>query len=488
MRWGARLNMGRHGLAALMLAAYAAAPAGAQDAVLERCEVEAYGGPARCGMVTVWEDPVKASGRTLALNVVVLEPTGPDSLHLPDPVFVLDGGPGQAATQSVEWVVAELAAVLRTRAVVLVDRRGTGGSNPLTCPTPARTTPEELLAAAPEGWLRGCRAALEARADLRKYTSPYAADDVDAVRDSLGYERVNLYGGSYGSREAFEYMRRHPSRLRSAVVFAVTPQHERALLQSPASAETAIQRLLDDCMAAVACRSAYPDLRRELREIVGRLEREPATFTVAHPDGTRSGPLQLTRTGWAGLIRSLLLSPGGGAQVPYLIHSTYRGNYDEVGGLYVRLAAATPVILPRGLFLSVVCAEEMARVREGEIGPATEGTFWGDGWVRSVRDQCAEWVVGDLPAEWADPPSGDSPFLFLAGWLDPIASPAWAEELRRHMPNARRVVVREGHHNFALDGCGQEVLSRFYDTADAANLDATCIARFRRPDFLIRAG
>lgn len=477
-------RLGRIGVVAgVVVLGLAARPASGQGP-LAPCTVEAYDGPAWCGAVAVAEDPGREGGRQLSLKVVVLGARGPDSLRAPGPVFVLDGGPGQAATAAAEWAVEELSVVLETRDVVLVDRRGTGGSNGLSCPQPG---PETGIAARlsrrPAEVARACRRALEGRADLTKYTSPYAADDLDAVREALGYERINLYGGSYGSREAFEYMRRHGEHLRSGVVFAVTPQHRAALLESPATAERALQRLIDDCMADTECRRAYPDLRSELREVVARLERRPGRFAV---EGVRADTLELTRTRFGGLVRSLLLSPAGGAQVPYLIHATYLERYDEVGGLYVRLAGQLESALSRGLFLSVVCAEGAAFVTRPRIRERAEGTFWGPGWPESIMDQCEEWPVGDLPADWRTPPEGTAPFLLLAGWLDPIAAPSWARELTRWMPNARRVLVREGHHNFPLDACGRATLARFYATADPFNLDTGCIARAERPAFLIR--
>lgn len=453
--------------------------------VLSGCDVPGYDGPARCGSVAVAEDPAVPAGRQLALNVVVLDARGPDSVRLRDPVFVLDGGPGLAATRAVEWVARDLAAVLETRDVVLVDRRGTGGSNALDCP--ARSPSPGIaarLSVDPRERAAECRRSLETRADLAKYTSPFAADDLDAVREALGYERINVYGGSYGSREAFEYMRRHGAHLRSGAVFAVTPQHRPALLRSPATAERALQRLIDDCMADRACRAAYPELRTELRAVVERLSTEPAPFTVPR-DGGGADTLELTRTRFGTVVRTLLLSPAGGAQVPYLISLAHDGDYQRVGGLYARLAGQTEAAASRGLFLSVICAEEAALLTPEEVRAGAEGTFWGPGWPESVLDQCGEWPTGELPADWHEPPAGDTPFLLMAGWLDPIAAPAWAAELTRWLPNARRVLVREGHHNFPLGACGREALARFYDTADPFALDTGCIAGAERPPFLV---
>ncbi|MDX1675700.1 MAG: alpha/beta hydrolase, partial [Longimicrobiales bacterium] len=224
--------------------------------------------------------------------------------------------------------------------------------------------------------------------------------------------------------------------------------------------------------------------RSALREVVARLDERPAPFAVQRPDG-RLDTLELTRTRFGSVLRTLLLSPAGGAQVPYLIHLAGAGEWDRVGGLYVRLAGGTDAAVSRGLFLSVVCAEGAAFLTPAEVEAAAEGTFWGPGWPLSILEQCAEWPRGKLPEGWRAAPEGDTPFLLMAGWLDPIAAPGWAESLTRWMPNARRVLVREGHHNFELGACGRETLARFYDTADAINLDVSCIAAAARPPFVL---
>lgn len=452
----------------------------------EDCRLEGYEDGARCGTVTVWEDPGLRQ-RRIDLRVVVLSATGPDSLRRPDPVIVLDGGPGQAASRSAPVVARDLRSVRRSRDLILPDRRGTGGSNPLDCPNEpdASTSPVDLVVPRTPAQTRACREQLAANADLTKYTTPFAAGDIVALADSLGIERFNLYGGSYGSREAFELARGHSDRVRSIAVFAVTPQDRRVLLMSPRSAETAMQRLIDDCMATRACRGAYPNLRRELDEVVARLEREPATFRAPLPGGNRTVPVRLSRTAFGSVLRTGLLSPTQSTRIPALIHMAHRGNFDPIGSAYLRFVRRTPAMLSRGLFLSVVCAEEMALVEPEMIRSAAEGTFWGDGWVRSVARQCEEWPEGALPSDWTRPPESNVPALLMSGWLDPIAPPAWAEQVRRHMPNARRVLVREGHHNFSYDSCARRTLARFFDRADAFSLDAECLADAPRGPFVI---
>src|SRR5690606_7565604 len=90
------------------------------------------GVPAQCGTLSVAEDPARPQGRRIALNIGWI-PAEDDGGEPPDPVFLLAGGPGQSATGSYPMVAQAFREVLKHRGVVLVDQRGTGGSNPLQC-------------------------------------------------------------------------------------------------------------------------------------------------------------------------------------------------------------------------------------------------------------------------------------------------------------------------------------------------------------------
>src|SRR5262249_17036551 len=131
----------------------------------------------------------------------------------PDPVFLIPGGPGAGVTGSAEVQAHIFDSYLRDRDLVLVDSRGTGASNPLTCSLPASGRLQGRLETIVETAQR-CLPELQARADLTQYNTEYIADDLDDVRAALGYERINLQGLSYGTRVAQVYARRHPQHLR----------------------------------------------------------------------------------------------------------------------------------------------------------------------------------------------------------------------------------------------------------------------------------
>lgn len=179
-------------------------PAGVNESVL-------------CGTVTVPESRAVADGRTIALNVVVLPSL---SKEKKEPLFELAGGPGIAATSSAALYASELRAYRQHRDVVLVDQRGTGKSNGLHCRDDESRRTGEMY---PRGYVERCRDELQRNADLAAYTTDAAADDLDAVRAALGYDRIHLLGLSYGTRLALVYARRHPDGVASLVLAGATP-------------------------------------------------------------------------------------------------------------------------------------------------------------------------------------------------------------------------------------------------------------------------
>src|SRR5215831_942481 len=163
-----------------------------------------------CAGLRVAEDPLEPRGRTIPLRIVVLPATKRPSSGA---LFYLEGGPGGAATASALKVNDLFARVQRDRDLVLVDQRGTGGSGRLACPHRyVRRTDARAVTA----YLRRCLAQLDA--DPRLYTTSVAARDLETVRRTLGYGKIDLYGGSYGATLAQAYLRQHPTSLRSVVL------------------------------------------------------------------------------------------------------------------------------------------------------------------------------------------------------------------------------------------------------------------------------
>src|ERR1043166_2668990 len=176
---------------------------------LNDCDVQGVQGKAKCGTLEVYEDRAAQKGRKINLNIVVLPAT--TAQREPDPFFYFAGGPGSASTEDAAGIAQAFAKIREHRDLVFVDQRGTGRSNPLNCDLFNPNDPQSYLGYFfPLDDVRKCRTELESKADLKLYVTTIAMDDIDDARAALGYDRINIFGASYGTRAALTYLKRHP--------------------------------------------------------------------------------------------------------------------------------------------------------------------------------------------------------------------------------------------------------------------------------------
>jgi pimeloyl-ACP methyl ester carboxylesterase len=478
------MRPGRAALALALALAGGAGPAPGQTPALTLapCRLDGMEEPARCGTWTVPEDRANPGGRRIGLRVVVLPATGP--ARRTDPLAVLAGGPGESAVAMAAAVALWFADLRRERDILLVDQRGTGRSNPLQChlPGPAAAVRAVLVFEFGADALAACVDSLSRHADLRHYTTPAAMDDLDEVRAALGYDRLNLYGGSYGTRAAFVYLRRHPRRVRSAVLRAIAPVDMRALLPAARHAQAAFDGLVRDCRADSACARAWPDPAGQLAAVLAGLAARPATVPVPLPGGG-SAPLTVDRELFAGALPFLMASPEGAALVPWLVARAAGGDLAPFAAAVAPIGAGYASFLSLGMTLAVLCGEDARGIAEDAIGPATAGTFLGAARVRNQLGVCARWPAGAVEAPYFAPVRSEAPVLMISGELDPIDGLDLAQGAAAHLPNATHVVIPSGTHQPQFPGCLADLARRFVLAASARGLDTACVAGIRRPPF-----
>lgn len=447
-----------------------------QPCASDRGPTDAY-----CGSFEVYENRVAGSGRRIALNIVVLPSLAVEPA--PDPLFFLAGGPGQAAAQMAPELREIFRSVLRRRDVVLVDQRGTGKSNPLNCRNESNSlqqlTESDDAAAAR---LRACLAGFEA--DVRLYTTPIAMDDLDDVRAYLGYERINLYGGSYGTRAALVYVRRHGTNVRSIILDGVAPTNMRIPLFTARDAQRALDKLLSDCEADAACRSTHPGLATRIRALLNRLTTSPARVEVMHPRTGIRETVTIEARVVAGILFGALYSPVTASLVPSLIARAEQNDFQNLLAL-AYASEGTDENMSLGMQLSVLCSEDAPRVNDEEIGRESAGTVFGTYLVQGQLNACESWPRGEVGDDYFEPVISDVPALVLSGDVDPVTPPGWGESVARHLANSRHITVPATGHGVIGTSCGQELIREFIDRASAAALDASCVTRVRRPPFFL---
>ncbi|MEM7155299.1 MAG: alpha/beta hydrolase [Myxococcota bacterium] len=441
---------------------------------------------ARCGSVKVFENRATASGRTIDLAFVVLPPKNADEAQ-PDPVFVLAGGPGQAATQALPIAGASLARANETRPLVFVDQRGTGASNGLQC------VPESLDAMLRGPWhpdnhafLRQCRDELPA--DLTQYATPTAMDDLDDVRAALGYDTINLWGGSYGTRAGLAYIRQHGEHVRSAVLWGVAPPGQPFPATFAPVGQAAFERLIADCAADAGCARVLPDGAATLDRILDRLAKAPAEVTVTDPRTKQPATITLTREMFADGLRLTLYDASWSAGLPAMLTAADAGNYEPMLSLMVPLTVAIISQIHLGMFLSVACSEDIPLLTTA-TDDAARGTFMGTAPLDGLRHACEPWPRAALPTEYLEPVTSDVPVLLMAGELDPVTPPATARSAASTLSNSRVVALPNvGHGTSNARECESSLTGRFFENPEPAALDDACTAGLSRPPFAVPPG
>lgn len=462
--------------------------AAAADLVLEPCELPGFEGEARCGTHEVFENRQTREGRTIPLRVVVLPATGESPK--PDPVVFFAGGPGGSTVEAAPALATFLGEDLAERDFLLVDYRGTGESKPLFCPyqeEQATGIAEALETFLPVGLLAECADALDDDADLTHYTTPDIVDDVAEVATALGYEEVNLSGGSYGSRAVLVFLRRHPERVRTAVIQGVVPTHARIPVTFAADAQTGLDGWFHECAEDAECSAAFPDPEGNLRKALAELDRGPKTIEVIDPESRKTVPLRMSRNAFVQTLRYMLYSSGSALKIPAFLHAAAEGDWQPMAQSAYAVGGFLMASLPDGLYLSVTCTEDVARI--GPNAAATQSGFLGDFRLRQQVAACAQWVAGELPDGYYEPVLSDAPVLILSGERDPVTPARWGYQVQEFLPNSVHLVVPDGAHSYSgLTGteCIGEMRARLLETASVEGLDVEgCTAAIGRPPFLL---
>ncbi|HEY9518328.1 MAG TPA: alpha/beta fold hydrolase, partial [Gemmatimonadales bacterium] len=325
---------------------------------------------------------------------------------------------------------------------------------------------------------------LSRRADLRQYHTEPIADDLAEVLTALGYQRVNLYGVSGGTRQAFVFASRYPTRVRTLTLAGVVPPGFRLPLPYARDFDRSLGLLFADCARDPACHAAYPDPRGDFARVLAKLERAPARIPVK-PPGFPADTAVVTRGIFAERIRSMLYAPNLSATVPYVVHRAAAGDFlplvePLVPGLGGRTGGDG---IATGPYLSVTCSEDVDRIRPEDRVPASSGTFLGDYRVQQQVDACKLWPHATLPDSHFEYRRLDIPALLISGDADPVTPPRWADSLMRYLPRGRHLVFPTGWHVPFGTPCAAGLATRFILAGDAGGLDFSCAATLTRPPF-----
>lgn len=455
---------------------------------LELTDCRINGGPAypsikaRCGSFERPLDPANPDGETIELAVAVvpalsLEPAS-------DPLVPIAGGPGQSTITFYAATRAAFEPIRRKRDIVLIDQRGTGDSAKLHCEiddevVQGRLSDEQTRAAA-EACLD------ELPHDPRFFTTSVAVTDLEALRQALGYDALNVYGISYGSRVAQHFARRYPAATRTVILDGVVPPQIALGPAIATEAQQALDAIFARCAENAACAERFPDATANFAALEASLTSESVEVQVAHPV---RGDIETVTYGGdelAATLRLLSYHPTTVALIPFLLDEGANGNLAPLAAQFLSITSTLNDALSVGMHNAVACTEDAPFFAGEDVSAnALADTYIGPVLLDALVSICSVWPQGPLDQQFKEPLATTAPVLLLSGQADPITPPAYADLAAVDLATAYLHVGALQGHGQAPRGCMPDVMAAFIDTPTESPLDDDCLSRsFAMPFFL----
>jgi pimeloyl-ACP methyl ester carboxylesterase len=447
---------------------------------LNACEIgrhaEAELGPsataaAYCTYFDVPEDWNAPQGRHIQLHVAVVKS---GSEHPPaDMVVYLDGGPGGAATETYPVIASALAPLKEKRNILLIDQRGTGGSNPLKCDQ-AKSEAEDAVKdlSSRLQLVQQCLDHLRTFAAPEHYTTIDASRDLEAVRQAMGAPQLDVIGISYGTRAAQQYAGHYPAAIRSVVLDSTVPNRLALPSEHARNLESALRAELALCTQNQRCQQNFGDTYKTLYRLRDHLRGHPEDVAMRDPNTFEPTHLTMSAPDLAAIVRIYLYSPLTASLLPLMLHEADHGDYEPLLGQKKLIADSLGAEISSGMELSVICSEDADLLN---ARPEDNDTLIGNAMIDRTKAACSVWPKGERPVDFHQPWTSGLPTLVLAGQYDPVTPPAYGEEVLKTLSHARLLFAPGAGHGVIGAGCMPRLVEQFVDELQPEKIDVTCL-------------
>ena len=432
-----------------------------------------------CGHLTVPLDPGGSTPGTITLAMRRHRaPVG----EAREAVIALAGGPGQAAIPFAEDSAHQLGSIVATRDLIVFDQRGIGLSHPLSCHR------FELSAGGPPGrQISECAAQIGS--ERTDYTTTQTVADIEAIRQAGGYEKLVLYGTSYGTKVAERYAQAYPSHVSALILDSVVPPNGPEPLNLPTF--QAIPRVLRALCARGACAHITPEPVDDLAKLVRRMGGRALSGRWIDGEG-RAHRLRFSANTLLDVLIAGDLEPALRAELPAAVRSAAGGDEEP----FARLLhdgtergeggeeESPSESFDTPLYYATSCEDELfgwnrssspakrlAEVRaQIRRVPVSAITPFGPRNVLAISDMpaCAFWPYTTPAPAPVQAPLPSVPTLILSGADDLRTPTANAREVAAQIPGSRLVVVPEVGHSVLgsdLSGCSSKALQTMFESS-----------------------
>ncbi len=452
-----------------------------------------------CGYLTVPEDRSQTNGRTIKIAVAVFHSDNPDKSTTP--LIYLEGGPGGSALEFLaQTFEGRYAKLLENQDVIIFDQRGVGRSEPaLDCKEVTDLTFSSLdKVLTIDQSITEMNAAVTACAtrlagdgiNLGSYNSAENASDVNDLRIALGYDKLDLYGISYGTKLALTIMRDHPDAVRSTIIDSIFPP-QITNNDAPLNFERSLNVLFKGCAANTECNTAFPDLEKVFYDTIDQLNAKPITFEVFDPTTAQKRNVVMDGDGFAGYVFQALYATEMIPEMPKNIYGVHNGD-SRFLSLWTLLELSQLDAVSVGMNYAVQCTEEIAfdttasvDAMLAKLNPKLVGFARRNGIDDTQFNLCSVWNKAKPNPIENEIVKSDIPTLAVSGEYDPITPPEYGKATAAALSNSYFFEFPGlGHGVIPSSECALGIAQAFLkDPTTKPN--ASCIDAMKEPTFTI---
>lgn len=438
--------------------------------------------PARSlyGQMQVFENNISQEGKKITLHIEVMP--SKTSVNKETPIFILMGGPGQASSDLISFFSSIFKKINEKSDLVFIDQRGTGKSNPLHILSNydrAQDYMDDILMS--DSTIKNAYQALSRENDLINYGTLNAAIDIESVRSAMGYNKINIYGTSYGTRLALVYINKYYNNVRTATLKGLVPEDLIMPLEFAKDSQRGLELLINDCKNNYECSKAFPNFEKEFDALMN--QSYPIHVKVTNPSTALEETVQITKESVALTFRSLLAVPTFTQQIPFIVSETKKGNYKILAELILRLKMSYSHGIYTGMRLCVMCYEDYPKILRARLNKSDK-TFLGNIWTNRVMNACKIWNPTLKETRNIEYKQHNIPVLFISGKRDSATPPKYGDEVLKSFPNGKHIIIDNAGHSFdRMLNCVEHLINDFVISGSNSQLNLSCINTIKFPDF-----
>lgn len=364
------------------------------------------------------------------------------------PIFVLAGGPGDSPSilEQLPTLLPMISELNEKSDLIILEQRGNGFSKPnLACPGFIELDLNESLTPsrfeqAYRKYINECYGNFPKDRLLQSYNVTTMVSDIESIRKGLGYDKIILFGGSFGSFHALNYIGAHPENVDRALLDS--PEGLSHTVKLPSTADRSLEGLSQMVDENEVLHKRIPSFMDLVEQILSELEQNPVTVNLSNNDLQEKsiviGKYDLQ------LITALELGRMGYREIPFRYLEMQSGNFNWLGEYAYQIRRFENRNL---MAVATDCSSGASKERWEQVHKETSNAILGDALNNINFTACEDLGINPVIETNLKSKKSEVPLLLICGTQDARTPLSNAHEIARQHRHSKILEVKYGSHD-----------------------------------------